>query len=370
MHSTGNPLGRRQGERPRRQEARRSIGARVLATLVLCLLPEVSLAQNPDVVEVASGDRVRGDVSRLQRGQLAFRTISAGAGRQRFAGTISVVWTEVVSLTSDKTLDVETRSGERFTGSISSPSPGRLIVQTAAGPSRSLDVGEVIGIILVESGFRGRTTGSIDFGFAFTNADDVRMYTLDAEANHNSSTYAYETRLAFNSWLSARDNADRLTRNDFTGDVRRRFPNRWFALATGAVQQDSPQDLNVRLLLGGGVGRTLVQSNRTVFSAQGGVDYDGEDYGGIEFEHSAEAFGGINWDWFAGDSDLGGALKATTFISLARQRARVQVDGNVRHDLFANTYWSFNVYESFDSDPPVDRPRSDLGLSFALGWTF
>jgi hypothetical protein len=33
-------------------------------------------------------------------------------------------------------------------------------------------------------------------------------------------------------------------------------------------------------------------------------------------------------------------------------------------------YWAFNIHEKFDSDPPDDRPRSDLGLSFSLGWTF
>jgi hypothetical protein len=113
-------------------------------------------------------------VSRLQRGQLGFRTISAGAGHQRFAGTISIVWAEVVSLTSGKTLDVETVSGELFTGSISSPASGQLVVQTSAGPSRVLDLEEVIGIIPIESGFRGRTTGSIDFGVSFTNAENTR----------------------------------------------------------------------------------------------------------------------------------------------------------------------------------------------------
>lgn len=349
----------------------RSIAIRAVVTVVLALPPTVLLAQEPDVVEVASGDRVRGDVSRLQRGQLAFRTISAGAGHDRFAGTISIVWAEVVSLTSAKTLDVETASGERFTGSISSPASGRLIVQTPAGPSRALDVREIIGIIPIESGFRGRTTGSIDFGLNFTNADNARTYTLDAEALHRSSTYAYETQITFNSWLSARDDVERLTRNDLSVDVRRRFSNRWYALATGGMQQDEPQELDVRLLFGGGVGRRLVQSNRSLLSVEGGLDYDGEQYDGPdEFDPSLEAFGGVDWDWFAGDSSTEAALAARTYISLARARARLLIDGNLRRDMFWDMYWAFNVYESFDSDPPGDRRRSDLGLSFSLGWTF
>ena len=348
-----------------------SLAARAVLAMVLVVVPATTYAQDPDVVEVASGDRITGDVSRLQRGQLAFRTASAGAGHKRFAGTISIVWAEVVSLTSAKTLDVELASGERFTGSISTPSPGSLIVQTSSGPSRAIDFKEVIGIITIESGFRGRTTGSIDFGLNYTNADDARSYTLDAEALHRSSTYAYETQVTFNSWLSARDDVERLTRNDLTVDVRRRFSNRWYAVATGSVQQDEPLELNVRVLLGGGVGRTLVQSNRTVLSAEGGLDYDGEDYDSSdEFDHSLEAFGGVDWDWFAGDSSTEASLEAKTFISLARQRARLQLDASLRRDIFWDMYWAFNVLENFDSDPPGDRPRSDFSLSFSLGWSF
>ena len=346
--------------------------ARAIVTGVLCLLPAVVAAQAPDVVEVASGDRIRGDITRLQRGELEFRTISAGPGRPRFAGTIFIIWSEVVSLTSGKPLDVETASGGRFTGSIASPSSGRLIVQTGAGQSRALDIREVVGIIPVESGFRGRTTGSIDFGVNFANPDNAWTYTLDAEALHRSRTHAYETQTSFNSWLTAREHTDRLTRNDLSVDVRRRLSNRWFGLATGMLQQDEPLELNVRVLLGGGVGRRLVQSNATVFSVEGGLDYAGEDYESAEpFDHSLEAFGGLHWDYFpAASSDLTASLDAGTFISLARPRARLQIDGSLRHDMFWDTYWAFNIHERFDSDPPDDRPRSGLGLSFSLGWAF
>ena len=141
-----------------------------LSALLVLALPATLHAQSTDVVEVASGDRITGDVRRLDRGQLAFATASAGPGHQRFAGTISIVWTEVVSLTSAQNFDIELASGERFAGSISSPSAGQLVVLTASGPTRPIAVGEFVWIVPIEDGFRGRTTGSIDFGLSFTNA--------------------------------------------------------------------------------------------------------------------------------------------------------------------------------------------------------
>jgi hypothetical protein len=67
---------------------------------------------------------------------------------------------------------------------------------------------------------------------------------------------------------------------------------------------------------------------------------------------------------------LGGVSRRHAVHQPRRQRGRLEIDGNVRHDIFGNMYWAFNIHEKFDSDPPDDRPRSDLGLSFSLGWTF
>ena len=349
-----------------------STASRALSVIVLMVvLPATLHAQSTDVVVVANGDRITGDVGRLERGHLAFRTASAGPGHQRFAGTISIVWTEVVSLTSAQNLDVELVSGERFAGSISSPSPGQLVVETASGPTRPIDIEEFVWITPIEAGFRGRTTGSIDFGLNFTNTEAARTYTLSADALHRSRAHAYETQVHFNSWLSARDDAERLTRNDVAVDVRRRLPQRWFALAKFEAQQDEPLELDVRLLAGGGVGRMLVRSNRTLLSVQGGLDYDGEQYDAVDsFDHSVEVFGGVDWDWFAIGAGTQAAVAATTFISLERQRARLELDGTLRRDVFWSMYWALNVLERFDSDPPGDRPRSDFGVSFTLGWAF
>jgi hypothetical protein len=33
-------------------------------------------------------------------------------------------------------------------------------------------------------------------------------------------------------------------------------------------------------------------------------------------------------------------------------------------------FWSLNLYESYDSEPPPGTDSSDVGLSFALGRSF
>jgi hypothetical protein len=52
-------------------------------------------------------------------------------------------------------------------------------------------------------------------------------------------------------------------------------------------------------------------------------------------------------------------------------RQRVQLDTSVKQDLYKDLYASVNVFFTFDSKPPnPSAARSDLGVTFSLGWSF
>ena len=331
----------------------------LLAVVLIVAVGSTAYAQ--DVVEVTNGDRIKGTVRGLARAKLSFGTDAAG--------TISISWSQVVTLTTTQALDVELSSGVRYHGTISSPSSGQLIVETTTGPTPPIDMKEVIRITPIGAVFRARTTGSIDFGADLKKADESRSYTLGATAANR--TQSYDTNVAFDSWLQRRDGEDTLSRNDLAVDVRRLLSRRWFALAKFKLQESDELDLDWRVLAGGGAGRTLIQSNRMLLLLEGGLDYDGESYASADSnDHSAEVFGGVDWDYFDPDWSTETAVAATTYISLERQRARLELNARLRRDFFRNLYWAVTVFENFDSDPPDDRERSDLGVSFALGWTF
>jgi len=332
-----------------------------LIVLLTVAAPTIVQSQRADVVQVSNGDRITGTVSGLDRGELSFRTAAAG--------TVSIAWTQVVTLTSTEILDVEVSSGERYSGTISSPADRQLIVQTASGPTPSIDMKSVIRMTPISASVRARTTGSVDFGASITTANDSKTYTLDAAVANR--TRSYETEMTFASWLQKQDAAEALTRNDLELDVRRLLPRRWFAVAKVAVQEDGELDLDWRVVAGGGIGRKLIQSTRMRLAVEGGLDYDSERYGhGVGTDRSAELFAGVDWDYFARTWATDSSVAATTFISLERQRARLELDAQLRRDMFWNMYWSVNVFESFDSDPPGDGERSNLGVSFTLGWSF
>lgn len=338
------------------------VGTIVLVS-TLVLTPSTAAA---DDLEIKGGGKLMsGLLVRMERGRLFFWTSATG--------TIAIDWTHVVGISSPQNLDVELSAGGRFSGSISSPSAGQLVVQTSSGPTAPIVMSDIVRIAPIQATFRMRLTGVVDFGLSYSHADAELTYAFNSAWLHR--TRSYETRVGFDSWLSRQDDADRQTRNDLVVDVRRLLPERWFALALVEAQQDEDLDLDLRLLAGGGVGRTVVQSNRTSLALKGGVDYNAEQYADADSrDHSVELFGGAEWAWFqfAGFTQVD--VDSTTFVSLERRRVRVELDADARRIVFWspawNFFWAANVFESFDSDPRGDRKRSDLGVSFALGFGF
>ena len=87
-----------------------------------------------DLVVLTTDNRLEGELVELSRGTLTFSIDGAGA--------VEIDWSNVEALTSPREFDVELGSGQRLTGSILSPSPGRLAVSggTAAVAVETEDV--------------------------------------------------------------------------------------------------------------------------------------------------------------------------------------------------------------------------------------
>jgi hypothetical protein len=330
----------------------------LLGILFIACCRVTTFAQGMDVVTVENGDQIRGDVESLERGELAFTTAAAG--------TIDINWSQVVTISSKQILDVDTRSGMRYTGTISSPADGQLVVQTATGPTMPMPLSDIVRINSVGETFFERTSGSLDFGLTLTN--DRTSYALYGEAKNR--TRSYHTDLRVESLRSKQDEGTSNARNDVILEARRLFVNRWFIVALLQGQQDDELDLDWRAELGGGAGRILIESSETFLLAEGGVDYNAENYAGAdETDHSAEAFGAVNWEW-SPTGPTTASITAKTEISLDRGRVRLDLDAKLRRDVFWNLYWSVNVFDDADSDPPEGATTNSYGLSIGFGWSF
>lgn len=330
-----------------------------LAVLAVLFFSTAAQASDPDVVVVKSGNRMTGSVSELSRGTLTFSIEGAGS--------VDISWQNVVSLQSSQNLDVHMASGARYSGTVSSPSDGKLEIKTASG-SEVVDMKDVVRIKPVEATFSQRTSASVDLGFSVLQANDEIDLTLNSELENRTKNYL--TEASFESLWRRRSGGDDQLRNFFDIGSRRFLSHRWFVLGQFDIQQDQEMDLDFRTLVSGSLGRTLVENHHTVFSAYGGFDYNHEDYGGEPTANTGEGLAAVEWDIFGDSRKTELTAKAKSYYALNQARVRLQLDTDIKRYIYKKIYGKLNFFESFDSKPPVGQEGNDYGLTITIGRSF
>src|SRR5688572_4928698 len=149
------------------------------AAVLITLVGAAPLGAQPrtDVITLANGDRVTGDVERLDRGRVEFKTDDIG--------TIYFEWDKVATVVSKNQFEVITTDGSRFLGTLGAQPPNQLLVTNALG-QLVLRMDEVSAIRPIGNGFLQRLDGSLDLGFSYTKSSGVAQLNLNTTTIYRS----------------------------------------------------------------------------------------------------------------------------------------------------------------------------------------
>jgi hypothetical protein len=174
--------------------------------------------------------------------------------------------------------------------------------------------------------------------------------------------------------LSSRQEVERTYRSSLGFLYQRFLPQRWFAVALGRFQQNRELGLDMRTTIGGGAGRYLVQTNRSLVAVYGGVSFNREEYSSqTSGEGTTEAIAGFQFSRFSfGSRETELTVDLTLFPSIsAWGRVRAELDARLKHEVLDDLFISLSFYDSFDSEPPASGvEKNDFGLVTSLGWSF
>jgi hypothetical protein len=316
------------------------------------------------VVVLDNGDRLKCEIKKLQRGKLSISTDASG--------TISLKWSHVVGLESAFRFQIELESGARYIGRFDLPPElGKIAVEDGQ-EQETVDVARVVAMIPMEASIWSRLKGSVDAGYDFTQATSATTWSASADLNFRNPRI--ETDLSFDSSIKTQEGAEDINRQNLRGQVNRFFENRWFAAALGQGEKSATQGLDLRALVGGGVGRRLLQTNRSNIAILGGAAFSREKFTDEpDYDSNAELIAALALETFRFDSpelDLSASLVVLPNV-LTWGRYRLQANGKARIEILNDLYWSLTVYESFDSDPPSETSRrNDFGITTSIGWSF
>jgi len=342
-------------------------GRRTLAalTLVSCLgcAGVVSAKPKTDVVVLKNGDRVTCEIKSLDRGILKVSTDDMG--------TISIEWQKIVAVSSAAQFEVEVATGDRFYGSLAAVGTNRVaVVSDTAQPV--LDLPSIVRLAPIEGSFWERLYGNIGAGGSYTQSSGIAQGSFNFLIGAKKP--AFEWRTSFDASVTVQEQEP--PSNRYTGQVvyTRLLRNRWIVPGSLTVEQNRDLGFTLRTTAAVAIGRTLVQSNRSLLRLGGGlaagreVPVDGDTVTNIEamFIFTHEFF---TYDF----PKTSLKTQLTGFPSLSDLgRFRFNSSAQVQRELLTSDFFvAVTLYDDYDSRPPTaEASTNDVGVTFSLGWKF
>ena len=322
-----------------------------------------SAQSRTDVVVLANGDRITGEIMSLSRGRLELKTDDAG--------TIDIEWEHVARIESARQFEIAISDGRRLLGTLARANDRDVSV---AGPAGAVTVPmpEVTRITPIGASFWARLEGSVDAGFSYTRSSGVAQVNLNADVMFRRP--AFLIRLSGSGTLTYQsDDSERDDRGAAELSYVRYRGRTWFI--AGVTRFDSNESLGIllRSQVGGVAGQRLVNTNRA--QVELGVGLVGNDERGVDAEPT-QNFEGLLWfssSYYSYDRPKTNVDASVQYYpSLSNWgRQRIQIDTRLRRELLKDFYVSFDLFFTFDSRPPnPEAARSDLGMGISAGWSF
>jgi putative salt-induced outer membrane protein YdiY len=352
----------------------------------LCVCATSALA---DQVSLKNGDRLTGTIVKSDAKTLLLKS--------DFAGDVTLQWDAVTSIVSSQTLHLALKDGQTIVGTVTT-NDGKFEVATKeTGPvSASKDV--IVGVRndaeqkayddqierLRHPHLADFWSGLLDTGLSLTRGNSESLtYNLSGKAARVTDLdkiSVYTTAIYTDSTV---DHINSTTAHAIRGGIRGdlNVGDKFFVFGFTDFEYDQFQDLDVRNVVGGGLGYHIINTKATTFDVFAGGDYDQDFFGAIAATATAPATAAVTRK--TGEVDLGETFNAkinnrTTITQQFSLYPNVSNTGSYRFqfDTSAATKlknwlsWQVTYSDRFLSDPLPGFKKNDLILSTGVRLTF
>jgi hypothetical protein len=342
----------------------------ILSSAFLFSLPLFAQEGN-DVLVMKNGDRLTCEIKGLSAGVLSVKLSYVD-------GTISVQWSRVAHLESNRLFRVVTESGAVYTGKLSTSGVSDdppIQIKVAATPEREVEISQrkIINLSQTSESFWHRFNGAVNTGLQYSKGNESVQFNVTSQVAYNRERWS--SQASFNSSFASSSGASLSTRNQTNLNTLKLLRwNNWFYAGTASFLQSSVQEINLQTTLGGGVGRYLKNTNRASIYVLGGFGWQNVGYKQYTVDQGSQNTAVT----FVGTEIKAFKFKKTNLditadvLPAITGPARVQFNTNAAYyiKIISDLSWNFSFYGSWDSHPPATLPKSDYGTSSGLSWTF
>jgi putative salt-induced outer membrane protein YdiY len=328
-----------------------------------------------DQVALKNGDRLTGAIVRYDGGSLTLRS--------EFAGEVKIQWDAVETVASDGPLFVTAKDGRVLVGTVTTAAGGLLEVQTGDAGKVTL-AKEAVQIIRsaeeqaaheAELSRQRRAVwgGSADAGLSATRGNaDTLVISLGSQLARTTR----DDKLSFHAAsLFARNSTGGVsvtTAEAIRGGARydRNINDRLFGFALTDLERDKFQQLDLRLVFGGGLGYHARKTERTRLDLFAGGSYNREKFSTGLTRNSAEGLVGEELSYkLSGNTTL--SQRAVLYPNLSEPgeyRFAFDLTGVTR--LTGQLGLQATVSDRFQSNPLPGVKKNDLLFTTGIRVTF
>jgi putative salt-induced outer membrane protein len=275
----------------------RIVPAIPVPTRLLAMLLGLTIALHADEVRLTSGDALSGIVVKKEGDHLILKN--------KALGDVSIPWSAVVAISSEAPLVVVYKNGKSVIGRLSTMGKDLKVITTTA--TESVALADVLAIRTTSEEDRLKHPGVLhlwngygELGYAMARGN-ARTNILTTAFNASRTTRTDKTTAYFNQiYGSARtDGVVSTNANAIRGgwSYTRTLSSRLVATAINDYAYDLFQDLDLRAVIGAGLGYIVHKSENSRLDLLLGIDYDRENFGTGLKRNSAEAFVGDDWTY-------------------------------------------------------------------------
>jgi len=340
------------------------------ALLTAALSADLSAKRKDDRLVLANGDSLTGEIKKLEQGELYFKG-------DYMLSAMQVDWKQVRELGSRDEFRVLLISGQRMTGLIERQPDGSFTVNPQGGgdPVRA-SWWEVAVLLPVEAGFWQQLTGNIDSGFSYASGDSSTQFSASGTLGYNAPRYS--VGLSGSSTFSGHEDGSNTSRNTVQALNEFALGPKWYAAGILDFLNSEQQDLSLRTTVGAALGRWFKRTQQVSWAGVAGLVYTHETYSappdpsqpGSQITDNIEGVLGLEFLFFHfKTANIVSRLSIYPSLTTAG-RVRLGYAPTLNLEIAHNLYWSFTLYENYDSKPPVNANKNDFGVTNSLGWKF
>jgi hypothetical protein len=343
----------------------------IVSCLVLFLATPLCAREKSDLLIMKNGDRITCEIKGLSSDTLYVRV-------DYILGTSSVEWAKVDHVESRQLFIVKTKDGVVYSGTLSTPEtsggrPVNIRVLESSESSAEIDKSQIIKMDQTSETIWQRFNGDIGLGVIYSKGNQSTQYNFSSSLNYPRERWS--ASLAYDSTLSSSTGTSPATRNDLTLNVERLLRwNNWYYAGLGDFLQSSTQGIQLQSTIGAGIGRYLVNDNRSSFSVVGGLVWQRINYQQMIVpsltQNNASALIGSELRLFRFNKT--NLSVSATLLPSVTDSGRVHFNLNTSYyvKLWSNLTWNISFYGNWDNRPPPTFSGSDYGSSSGVAWKF